>query len=269
MRRSRQAFTLVELLVVIALIALLIAILLPALSSAREQARRVGCASNLRQFGLTLHAYEQDNKQLPGGTWGTAYLIRNNAGHTVLRDEYGVDEQLTICPSAANFPSSWSQWDNNARGRMTYTYLAGNGGSNSPSSANIWGWYRSGGYFYLYNRHGLAPHVSIYHDNDSPYPAFPDPNRSPLMMDVSYLGRVSTYWHTLRRSNHARAIDDGKQGSTNPNYMALGQNVLFVDGHVSWQKLGGTDTWRYGSDYYSRIWWNPGFTVSGAQYFSP
>jgi prepilin-type N-terminal cleavage/methylation domain-containing protein len=61
-KRKSKAFTLVELLVVIAIIALLIAMLLPALSKAREQAKRAVCASNLRQNCLSLMMYADENK---------------------------------------------------------------------------------------------------------------------------------------------------------------------------------------------------------------
>ena len=66
---ENSAFTLVELLVVIAIIAILIAILLPALSKARDQANTVKCLANLRQIGQAAVMYTQDNKDqtLPAG----------------------------------------------------------------------------------------------------------------------------------------------------------------------------------------------------------
>jgi len=59
-RNQRAGFTLVELLVVIAILSLLIAILLPALTQAKHHARRMACASNLRQVGVAIHLYAHD-----------------------------------------------------------------------------------------------------------------------------------------------------------------------------------------------------------------
>src|SRR5438105_734600 len=70
MSQRRQAFTLVELLVVIGIIALLISILLPALNKVREQGDRVKCSSNMRTLTTAMHMYSDEWKQVvPYNNW--------------------------------------------------------------------------------------------------------------------------------------------------------------------------------------------------------
>lgn len=104
----RQGFTLIELLVVIAIIAILAAILFPVFGRARAKARQASCQSNLKQIGLAMAQYIQDNDErtVPFFNLATGmfWYGTNTAATNGPLQPYMKSTQIADCPDAATLP---------------------------------------------------------------------------------------------------------------------------------------------------------------------
>ena len=245
---KRKGFTLVELLVVIAVIALLMSILMPVLRKARDQAQRILCGNNLRNlaFSLTMCA-DKDNNKLPtsGGNWpwdisfGTAYQMVKNMGADVSSITIPPGSGPTYLPLdyATHFycPANLVQKKNRS---VYWFYTAG---------------YHNAGYAFIlkapWNGNGKTPVLGGGTDGLSPDPSkiwidridVDMASSRELVADATLcnmnsgvqkypngnFGEVWTPYNPgteVNRTNHI--ISDGK---------CPGGNIGFVDGHVEWR----------------------------------
>ena len=117
--RSPRAFTLVEMLIVIAILAVMLAFLLPATGKAREQARRAVCASNLRQICLAAVRHAQED---PGGYYIPNPENDNNIDNFIpFYPAYIKDTRVFLCPSTMNQIQETTDLRNNAVGGVNGT----------------------------------------------------------------------------------------------------------------------------------------------------
>jgi prepilin-type N-terminal cleavage/methylation domain-containing protein len=248
---TRNGFTLVELLVAIALVAVAISLLLPAVQHAREQANRAVCMSNLRQFSFAFVQYETAYNHLPNGR----HNVMNHIGrisepgpggcHIALRDRFGLTENATMCPSGEPTPRNAYLWTNNdLYARISYFYYAGYG--NRAEDRNEVGY--SNGAWPGRSR-GFEPVQRLRR------PKRP-PSEHPIMSDYVVVPRsdnpsrpspdfITFAGHYPNRSNHLRRT----------GWTGAGINVLFVDQHVEWQPLVAGKSWYWGGP----LWWTPNF----------
>jgi general secretion pathway protein G len=215
-RRHPAAFTLVELLVVIGIIAVLIALLLPALGRAREAARTVACASNIRQIGIACLAYANRNDGylpvpvlgpgLVGGfpesaIWGTNQPSMLDFGQGTLIPDLGgarVAEELFKCPSDDEPRQLWAMRPFHER---NFSYVFNAHVTDSYDSRRGWKSKR------ITQVRCPARKVLLFENGDSPAL-----NSSPVVYDSSTYGEPVHMIIGLRHHNHS--------------------NVFYADGHV-------------------------------------
>ena len=232
----RGAFTLVELLVVIGIIAILIAILLPSLNAAREKAKRVSCANNIRTFGQAVTLYANQNKgKVPmhrGGAnwlWDLSYDSRD-----WLVDVAKIPREMFYCPS----------YTHETDGQWNFT------GAPSPANREF---FSILGYYWLGKRPGYAAGAG-FTPNTLTNATFRDvgdrwiesvtdkterkgPSDLVLMSDIVISREDRKTWTdknfiTVYGGYHSGHGTTHRQGDK-----PLGGNNLYLDGHVEWRNF--------------------------------
>ncbi len=257
----RLAFTLVELLIVIAIIAVLISLLLPTLTKARETANRVSCASNLRTMGLVSMSFAIDNDGHLPTAWGFGQdqfqdvgtslpvLLNFNANNSTDRDtwrRFGTPYQqfLKYAPAGKSFEVDLiTNTDPNRKNPQLANWLI----CPSAPAVGYLAWERFGGGFgwgiqigYVYMG-GLTDRVpgsftqfgggirsgatsTGNYGQRIPMSKITDPNASQRVLAADTIRFVNQATPVAYQVNHFRGSDLNK-----PNF----QNVLFGDGHVA------------------------------------
>jgi prepilin-type N-terminal cleavage/methylation domain-containing protein/prepilin-type processing-associated H-X9-DG protein len=231
--RRRPAFTLVELLAVVAIISLLIALLLPALGRARDHANRVKCAGNLRSLGQALVMYTQQYGRYPA--MGTSDGSVNIAVWPArLRPFLGGNRDVFYCPSQ----DERCRWTSDAPepvvrcpGGLPETY------GYEPGEPLIHG---TAYFSYGYNGYGIPPHTA--YDRALGFIVIADPNVMPSVPRVPEVA-VSRVKVPEDMVAIADSTVDGRsdwfikptEEITWPGRVhGGGANVVFCDGQVAW-----------------------------------
>src|SRR3954469_19301575 len=233
-----RAFTLVELLVVIGIIGLLIAILLPALNKARESARTIKCASNLRQLGLAMTMYSNEFKGLmpyPTTTYGGENYHWFNCVDKYLRAIQ--DETNRTGVAASRTYKSYKQC-------IVYDEFPGNrSGTGQDSLKEFAKTYKMNTHL----RRGdlFSPFDPTKRGVPCKITNIRKPTDTVLIGDGQSLDQTGYIASQAESGQFAMDVNDTSTGTAGPALRHRGgANMCFVDGHVQWLQLALTPTAR-------------------------
>jgi len=151
-RRDRSGFTLVELLVGLAIIAVLIALLLPAVQRIRAAAARVQSLNNLKQIALACHAFHDVNETLP-----PAQGARSRGRGTIGPVHFHILDFIEQGPVLKNAQGSkgFARWDiNGTFGKVIQTYLSPSDPTVTTGQANLGAFWAETSYGYNFQVFG-------------------------------------------------------------------------------------------------------------------
>ena len=205
---KKSHFTLIELLVVIAIIAILAAILLPALNSARERGRSASCVNNLKQIGVMVHAYADDN-----GGFFPPYSDSNSRRW----DQNCIDYIRTYLSVGQSFNPSYAEVTDYIKNK----HIAGN--LSCPSHMENKSWALDYGLnYYMYRAVNSLPAW----ESGAVTKAYYIISKAPSPSSIYVFG--DSYQHTIQlRGDTAADSIYGFLFRHNNN-----ANMVFIDGHV-------------------------------------
>ncbi len=223
--KTARGFTLIECLVVIAIIAILAAFLFPVFARARENARRTSCASNLKQIGLGLLQYVQDNDEtLPRSFYGSGAAPSDAANYKWMDCifPYVKSEAVFDCPSDGKSPRyRRSQGANYGSYGLNGAYGSGGDAQNPP---------RSSAAYLVHLAQLAAPSGTVWITDNN--------NADETSSGGSSGGSYGFFWTNAANNPPIQNIGDGtRQLSQIAERHLETVNVLWCDGHVKAMKL--------------------------------